>query len=158
MKLVSFLPGNRLVAGSLTVTDDTGAIVFGPVPVRGKADGQIAAAHGNPGRDPERIDGDHPTGRYRVVRVEKDKPPAHSYGPCFLLLDPVGGDALIAKQNGRSGLAIHGGDPAPDGSLRATEGCLRVSNATATVLAGFIDPELAAERAVEYECKEEESA
>src|SRR2546427_11222285 len=149
MRIVSNLPSDRLQTGSLTATNDAGVVILGPVPARGKADGQIAAAHANPDRDPERIDGDHPTGTYRVVRVEHDKSPTHSYGPRFLLLDPIDGDALIAKKNGRAGLAIHGGDSAPDGSLRATEGCLRVSNETALAVAGLVEPELAAGRTVE---------
>jgi len=158
MKIHSSLPPDRLKAGSLIVTDDAGTVLWGPVAARGKADGQIAAAHGNPARDPERVDGDHPTGSYRVVRVEQDKSPAHSYGPFFFLLDPVDGDAEIAKRNGRTGLAIHGGDPTADGSLRATEGCLRITNAAATALAGFVKPELSAGRAVSYECTEAEPA
>ena len=133
-------------------------MVLGPVPARGKADGQIATDHMNPTRDPKKVDGDHPTGTYRVVHIEANKPPAHSYGPFFLLLDPTDGDALIAKTNGRVGLAIHGGDPASDGSLRATEGCLRVSNETATALAGLVEPGVTAGRPVEYECFEGEVA
>ena len=158
MRIHSNLPGDRLKVGSLTVTDDAGTVQLGPVPARGKADSQLAAAHGNPDRDSEHVDGDHPTGTYRVVLVEHDKSPAHSYGPFFFLLDPLGGDALIAKENGRSGLAIHGGDPAGDGSLRATEGCLRVSNAAVTALSGLVEPELAAGRAVLYECSAIEMA
>lgn len=152
MKINSSLPADRWKAGSLTVTDDAETVLLGPVPARGKADGQIAAAHGNPARDPEKVDGDHPTGVYRVVLVQHDKAPVHSYGPFFLLLDPIGGDALIAKTHGRAGLAIHGGDPAADGSLRATEGCLRVTNDTAIRLAALVEPELAAGREVRYEC------
>jgi L,D-transpeptidase catalytic domain len=148
------LLADRWQAGSVTATDDSGTLIFGPASACGKADGQIASAHGNPARDPKRIDGDHPTGGYRVVRVEHNKPPAHSYGPFFFLLDPIEGDALVAKTNGRTGLAIHGGDPAPDGALRATEGCLRVSNETAAALVRLVEPELAAGRSVEYECTE----
>ncbi len=43
MKISSYLLVDRLEAGSLTGTGDTSALVFDPVPARGKADGQIAA-------------------------------------------------------------------------------------------------------------------
>ena len=152
MKIRSVLPRDRMRAGTIDVVNDAGDVIFGPVAARGKADSQIAAAHANPNRDPTRVDGDHPAGTYRVVHVERDKPTAHSFGPFFLLLDPTGGDALIAKTNNRTGLAIHGGDPAADGSLRATEGCLRVTNAAAVSIAGLVQPELAAGRPVIYEC------
>ena len=152
MKIRSVLPHDRMRAGTIDIVNDAGDVIFGPVAARGKADGQIAAAHGNPTRDPKHEDGDHPAGTYRVVHVERDKSPAHSFGPFFLLLDPTSGDALIAKTNDRKGLAIHGGDPVADGSLRATEGCLRVSNATVVSIAGLVQPELAAGRPVIYEC------
>src|SRR2546427_13097796 len=140
MRIVSNLPSDRLQTGSLTATNDAGVVILGPVPARGKADGQIAAAHANPDRDPERIDGDHPTGTYRVVRVEHDKSPTHSYGPRFLLLDPIDGDALIAKKNGRAGLAIHGGGFSPRGAPRAPEGGLLVGKGTAPAGGGLGRP------------------
>lgn len=128
MRLRAVLPTNRWLAGTLMVEDDSGSVVLGPFPCRGKADGYIAGVHSNPDRDPTRPFGDHPAGLYLISVVQRDKPPAHSYGPFFLLMDPMSGDALTAKENGRTGLAIHGGDLNADGSLRATEGCLRTTN------------------------------
>ena len=55
----------------------------------------------------------------------------HSYGPQPILdLAGIGGQALEAYENGRDGIAIHGGDVDSDGHLRPTYGCLRVDNET----------------------------
>lgn len=139
MRLHSKLPLNRWLPGVLTVEDDGGNVVLGPFPCRGKADNYDAEKHGNPDRYPTLPYGDHPYGSYRVAAVQADKQPARSYGPFFLLLDPVSGDAWKGRQNGRAGIAIHGGDPAPDptpwGPLRATDGCLRTENEAVTQIA-----------------------
>ena len=92
--------------------------------------------------------GDHPFGTYRVTMLEPGKLPAHTYGPGFLLLDPVAGDALEGKEHGRAGLGIHGGAPLPDGTLRATDGCLRVRNDTAEALLAHVTV------GTEYVCEE----
>lgn len=138
MMLRALLPRNRWNSGRLWVETSAGAILAGPWPCRGKADGQIALLHGNPSRDPTKPYGDHPTGTYKVSALIHNKPPVRSYGPCFILLDPVGGEALMAEEAQRLGLAIHGGDLTAEGTLRATEGCLRVTNTTATILAGLV--------------------
>lgn len=139
MRLHSWLPLNRWQSGRIVVEHDDGVVVAGPWACRGKADSQAAAGHHNADRYPTLPYGDHPYGTYIVVAVEPNKQPAHSYGPCFLLLDPQTGDALKAKQNGRTGLGIHAGDPNDDGSLRATEGCLRTTN-TAILAIQTMDP------------------
>lgn len=151
MKLWSTLPPTREHEGQFWVTDDAGAIVFGPVRARGEADNSGAAAHGNVVEDPTKAFGDHPAGRYHVARVSWNPTPAHSYGPCFMLLDPIGGEALEAKQNGRSGIGIHGGDPGAGGILRATFGCLRLENEAAAAAGHLVDMAMA-EGPVEYEC------
>jgi hypothetical protein len=144
MVIRSRLPLNRWLAGTVQVEDEGGNVVLGPLPCRGKADSQRAAAHGNPERYPTLPFGDHPSGTYAVAAEVPDKAPRASYGPFFLLLDPVAGDALRAKENGRTGLAIHGGDPDPKpgpyGPLRATEGCLRVSNGDVAQIAALVRP------------------
>lgn len=152
MMLRALLPRNRWNTGRLWVETSAGAILAGPWPCRGKADGQIALLHGNPSRDPTKPYGDHPTGTYKVSALVHNKQPVRSYGPCFILLDPVAGDALTAEEAERVGLAIHGGDPTPEGTLRASEGCLRVSNATSTLLAGIVKV------GMEYICEEGEIA
>ena len=131
MRLHSLLPLNRWLQGLLTVEDDLGSVVAGPWPCRGKADSQDAANHGNPERYPTQPFGDHPYGAYQIAAVEPDKQPPRTFGPCFLLLDPISGDALKAKQNGRVGIGAHGGDlgvVTTYGNLRATDGCLRTTN------------------------------
>ncbi len=132
---------DRAVPGELTAWSGAGERTHGPVPCLGKADNAGAAAHGNPARDPLRPYGDLPTGTYVVLGWSpvdpEDVKEVNSYGLAGkLVLDPVGGEALQAKQAGRYGLLIHGGAPAADGSgLRPTYGCARVSNATMTSLA-----------------------
>jgi L,D-transpeptidase catalytic domain len=79
-------------------------------------------------------DGNTPTGTYQGVSLE-NKPNQQSYGPVALRLKAISGDALIAHDSfGRDGLLIHGGSPGGpnywrgSGQLRATHGCLRLSN------------------------------
>jgi len=138
VRIRSKLPLNRWLPGTLVVEDDHNNVVLGPFPARGKADSYDAEKHGNPDRYPTLPYGDHPYGSYNVVLVQADKPTFHTYGPFFLLLDPVSGDALKAKKNGRTGIGIHGGDPAteetPWGWLRATDGCLRTTNDAITAI------------------------
>ncbi len=80
-------------------------------------------------------------------------------GPCafvwpeFMQCDPIGGDALIATQNGLGSFGIHGGDLQADGRLHERYGCLRVDNDAAVHLAGLIRPQLQAGRQVLYKCQ-----
>jgi hypothetical protein len=99
----------------------------------GNAD--TAATPDDPTDNPLKIFGDHPAGDYLVTQDITYKTPHAKYGRAFLLLDPTAGDALTAKHNGRTGLAIHGGPLNADGSLRATLGCLRVDDDIAIALA-----------------------
>jgi hypothetical protein len=63
----------------------------------------------------------------------------HTYGAFpSLLLDPQSGEALIAKQNGREGLMIHGGAPSSTGGLRPTHGCIRLSEENQKALTGLL--------------------
>lgn len=132
---------DRRIPGELSAYGGTGERLHGPCPVLGKADNAGAAAHGNPARDPLRPYGDLPTGTYEVLGWSpvdpEDVKEVNSYGPAGkLVLDPMAGDALLAKQAGRYGLLIHGGAPAADGTgLRPTYGCARVSNADMAHLA-----------------------
>ncbi len=83
------------------------------------------------------VNGNTPTGSYRVSRLEDSAQwNQSSYGPNGVLrLEPVSGNALAAEQMaGREGLLIHGGSLGGAGywrgtdELRATHGCVRVSN------------------------------
>ncbi len=130
---------DRTQTGTLRLVNAANATVEGPFRALGKADNATAAANGNPSRNPLRRYGDTPNGAYRVVRLAPSGPgtsyPANSYGTAGLIvLDPQSGDALTAKQNGRTGLLIHGGAAGTGGRLRATHGCIRLSNADMAAL------------------------
>ncbi len=154
LTIKSTLPQDRRQAGTLEADSD-GERVIGPASCRGKSDSQAAAALGNPDHIPTRRLGDHPYGGYLVLAVVRSHGPAEldKFGPAFLKLDPVSGDAEVGKLNKRIGIGIHGGPLADDGSLRATDGCLRVDNETAQALADLVEPELAAGRKVFYDCE-----
>jgi len=152
MKLWSKLPPDRAAEGQFWVTDDAGAICFGPVRCRGEADRSTAVAHGNPIEDPTRAYGDHPAGVYKLVDILWHPVPAHSYGPAFFKLDPLSGEALGAKTQGRSGIGIHGGDPGPDDTLRPTFGCLRLTNADCQAVADMVEPVRITGSLITYTC------
>mgnify|MGYP001162046202 CR=1 FL=1 len=140
MRIRVELPKNRWERGYLTlVGTDFGCFCYG------KADGAAAAKVGNPTRSPLQRNGDTPLGKY--VGMVQGAPwgtsasRLRSYGPHrTILLYPTGGDALLAMKNGRSGLAIHGGDLASDGrGFRPTHGCIRLSNYYQAALLVYLD-------------------
>jgi hypothetical protein len=131
MQIKITLPHNRMNLGQLSVTDDGGAVTFGPVPCLGRADGHDAGLHQNPTRDPALPFGDTPIGTYSVAALVDhmaSETDLHTYGAHpSVLLEPLTGQALTAKQQGRTGLMIHGGAPSQTGGLRPTHGCVRLS-------------------------------
>ncbi|WSH67970.1 hypothetical protein U8Q05_26940 (plasmid) [Rhizobium ruizarguesonis] len=131
------LPTDRRNTGTLEMFDTiTGLRVFGPIPALGRGARDTATAHGNPNGISTEPFGDTPTGGYDLPMVLKSgantNHPADVYGSAgVIVMDPVNGDALTAKQNGRTGLLIHAGrqasTPTPlPGHLRPTNGCIRV--------------------------------
>ena len=133
MILRASLPATRTLPGTLRLEHE-GTTLWGPVPCFGKADNAGAIAHDNPTRNPLYAYGDSPLGKYRImgcVPTGTDPEEIRKYGVHGkLVLDPVGGQALQAKENGRFGLLVHGGGlggAAPYG-FRPTYGCLRVLN------------------------------
>ena len=152
MKLRAVLPLDREAEGHFTVTDDDGASLFGPIRCRGEADNTQAMAHQNPEEVPARSVGDHPYGMYKVGNIVQEPRPTRSYGPFFITLSPVSGEALVAWQNGRRGIGIHGGDLGAQGQLRATYGCLRLENKALEEVVALIRPEQETGRDVWYEC------
>ena len=129
--------------GSLSLETAGGRRLAGPFSAYGRSDNRAAGAHGNPTRDPVRPFGDTPTGSYAVPRAVATGPGTayvpRSYGPNgALVLKPTGGQAAQAAANGRVGLLIHGGDPGTAGRLRATHGCIRLSNADMAALMAAI--------------------
>lgn len=83
------------------------------------------------------VKGNTPTGEYEISEIaDTSEWSQYSYGPNGALrLKPISGNALTAeKKHGRKGLLIHGGALGRAkywrgaGELRATFGCLRLSN------------------------------
>lgn len=123
------LPKNRDVSGRLTVRDALGR-ELGSYEVLGRGSR-------GPGDTSLQVNGNTPTGEYDgTERVDTSAWNAASYGPYGAVrLKPLGGNALVAHEVvGRDGLLIHGGAPGGKGyfrgagALRATHGCLRLSN------------------------------
>ena len=120
---------DRNIAGKIHITDDFGNEVklSAPTPYRSAAVLGYALH-----RDTVTSNGDTPTGTYEIKdTVVSSSQNKSSYGPMRIRLDPISGDALSAKENGRTGIDIHGGDsvtlPGRTG-LKQTQGCVRVSN------------------------------
>lgn len=99
-----------------------------------KADNAQATASGNPKRIPAKVDGDTPTGTFRVLDIRAkvtSMANTRTYGPHpMIYIEGISGDALTAKINNRRGLAIHGGAARADGGLRPTHGCVRMLDAS----------------------------
>ncbi|WP_151733466.1 L,D-transpeptidase [Paenibacillus tengchongensis] len=121
------LKADRKQLGSLKMYNDSGALVFGPKQALGRSEYDTSWSQPN---------GHTPTGVY-TAKISGPMPQTsdneYSFGPSkYIEMDPVSGNALIAKQNGRTGLWIHGGAPAVAGAtsypLRPTHGCVRLSN------------------------------
>lgn len=131
------LPSDRAKTGTLTlVNPGTGLVLFGPVPVLGRAARDTADAHGNPSGSSLQPYGDTPTGTYDVARIVGNgngtSRPIAVYGQSgSIVMEPTGGDALTAKGNGRVGLLIHAGRHAFSSvvdalALKPTNGCIRI--------------------------------
>lgn len=131
------LPADRTRTGTLTLVNPrTGLVLYGPVPVLGRAAGNAASANGNPSRNSLQPYGDTPTGTYDLARIVGNgngtSRPVAVYGQSgSIVLEPTGGDALTAKRNGRVGLLIHAGRHAFSSvvdarALKPTNGCIRM--------------------------------
>ena len=124
--LETFLPTDRWLPGFMRLyrAGPEAGRLFYDIPCRGKADSKRAAKNGNPKRHPFAPWGDIPSGIYRPASPTLFKPKHRTFGHAAILLEGETGDALKARQNGRTGLAIHanrGND-----RLMATYGCIRV--------------------------------
>lgn len=153
MKIISFLTKDRFEAGVVFIQNGAGDIL-GPWRARGEADNTNAKSHDNEREDPTQPYGDHPTGLYRidtVTNVEEAK--LDTYGKFFIKLDPLNGEALKAKEQGRTGLGIHAGKLHEDHRLRETFGCLRIDADTLEYFVDRIREQFLASRVVLYECR-----
>ena len=141
-KIIVKLPIDRTQTGTIALIDDVGRTIAGPFPALGKSTDRLAVEAQNPQRDPTMENGDTPLGDYAVggfVKTGTGKYPALSYGSVGAVhLEPISGQALQAKNNGRTGLMIHAGRPKPDGHLVATLGCVRVHEEAMTELLAAI--------------------
>jgi len=130
--LIEFSP-DRDRCGRLTLFDRAGRKVCGSFAVAGRSTDSLAAAEGNPRRDPRLRYGDTPTGRYRLGHILKTGKgtffPAAEFGPHGVaVLEAVAGEAALAEANGRFHVLLQGGRRASDGRLRSSAGALRLAN------------------------------
>ena len=97
----------------------------------------LARGSQGPGDTQMQVNGNTPTGAYRVTALaDTSSWNQNSYGPNGALrLSPASGNAQAAEQlAGRTGLLSHGGSPGDAGywrgadELRATHGCVRLRN------------------------------
>jgi hypothetical protein len=132
-KLIIRLPGDRDYTGVLYLLGDEGNVVAGPFAVAGRAVDAVAATHGNKSRSPLVPYGDTPCGTYELTRLISlsgaTAAQKREWGRAGVaVLEPKSGDAALADAAGRFAICIHGGEPSPDGRLRATNGSLRLTN------------------------------
>lgn len=122
------IPTNRRIAGTLKVLDAAGRPIA-VMPCLARAAQELSSAAGNPGRNPTKRNGDTPVGDYLAPAGVEPRAPGRQrgFGTHWIPLDPVGGQAQVAEDNGRAGLAIHGGRG--DTRLVPTAGCIRVFDA-----------------------------
>lgn len=124
------LSSNRNQSGVLIVKDAGNGRVLGYFEA-------LARGSQGPGDTQMQVNGNTPTGSYRVTALAATSSwNQDSYGPNGALrLSPVSGNAQAAEQlAGREGLLIHGGSLGATGywrganELRATHGCVRLRN------------------------------
>ncbi|WP_151737702.1 L,D-transpeptidase ['Paenibacillus yunnanensis' Narsing Rao et al. 2020] len=131
------LPANRDNKGSLKMYDGSGALVFGPVEALGR--GTNMASNGYDHTNWIEENSDTPTGVYAASVIDPGTPTS-SYGSYQrVAMDPTSGNALLAENNGRFGIMIHGGDASKETNaswypLRPTYGCVRISNSNQNAL------------------------
>jgi hypothetical protein len=128
------MSADRGRCGSLRLFGAGEKLLAGPFAVAARATDRLAAANGNPGRNPLFRYGDTPSGTYRLLSRQptggRHGFAADEYGAAgIILLRPVAGDAALAEANGRYIGAIIGGEPAASGRLRSTAGAFRLANA-----------------------------
>ena len=116
------LPRNRVQPGILSVFNIDG--LAHTCACKGKADNGKARREGNARRDPARPWGDTPTGDYAPTQIDLFDEHHRSMGRGWIPMEGADGQALQARINGRTGLAIHAGRG--DEKIVVTYGCVRV--------------------------------
>lgn len=138
-QIIITLPNNRIQPGRLMALN--GGVVEFTAECLGKADNGAAAQAGNPDRDPTKPFGDTPLGDYQPAGIVHLPPPAGHMGLLIIPLIGISLEALEAMQNGRKGLAIHGGRG--DDKLIPTDGCVRLLDKDMAELSAFLGQETA---------------
>lgn len=138
MHITITLKRDRRLPGKLCLVGKDERVIVSGI-CMGKADDAAAIKAGNPQRAQTLPVGDTPTGTYTGRLLGRVVKPERTYGTAEpIVLDPTGGSALAAKQNGRRGLWIHGGDLTPGGFLRPTYGCVRITPNTHAAVVKFL--------------------
>ncbi len=138
-RICILLPFDRNLEGELSIQDQTGRVTEGPFAISGRAADSIAAAHGNPQRNPLLPYGDPPCGLYKIGGIREScaatglRPDLYGRAGAIVLL-PWSGDAALADAVGRFEILIHGGALSERGELRVTSGHFRVSDAVMAAL------------------------
>lgn len=142
------LPVNRRETGNLEVLDAEGAVAWGPAEVLGMTEHGFASDHGNPTRSTLFPFGDIPLGWYRarlscpphLPHLKPTRTLRHEYGSAgWLTLEPVNGDALLARERGAYGFTIVGGEMNHERKLRPTLCGLRLAEWDMSALRGEIE-------------------
>lgn len=129
--IMATFPTNRDNKGTLKAYNASGALIFGPVSALGR--GSNHTANGYDHTNWRLKNADVPTGVYNTV-VHSAGATA-SFGPHQRVWfnSAVSGNALIAQNNGRDEIMVHGGNPETNISatwypLRPTYGCIRLTD------------------------------
>ena len=130
--LLIVLPADRTRPGQMALFDAIGDQKF-TAACLGRSAGIFDKVTGTVRRDRLQFRGDTPLGDYAVTFVSQLAKPITGIGSIWIGLDPEGGEALRAEQNGRRGLGIHGGRG--NSRLMPTHGCVRLTDIDMAALA-----------------------
>lgn len=129
--IIANFPSNRDYKGTLKMYNGAGSLVFGPVDALGRGSNDT---NNNWDHTQWMLENsDTPTGEYSATVIAAGTP-LSSYGPHKRVnMYATSGNALLAQNNGRSGIMVHGGDlttatTATWYPLKPTHGCIRISN------------------------------
>ena len=132
-EIIVQLDADRTKYGLISLVDKSGITIVS-LSALGKASNTTAKNKGNPYASTLLPYGDTPLGEYEITKIENTSNYSgnklKSYGnKGKIWLDPISGDALLAKNVGRTELRIHGkGKDNEYGKLIVTNGCIRMLN------------------------------
>ena len=115
------LPEDRRMAGTLSL--HSGNVTLMCVQCLGSSHRRFDQPLGYDRSDRMEIDGDAPLGSFALTFVSQLPRPLLDIGKYWIGLDPVGGEALGAALEGRTGFGIHGGSGE---TLSPTRGTIRL--------------------------------